>query len=137
MRERREDIPLLAHHFVERLSHELGKDLADISEGGLKRLLNHDWPGNVREMENAVERAIVTSKSRILAEEDFAFVNHDHPGESWDVPPQMTLEQIENQVITTTLHRTHGNIKEAASILGVDRSTLYDRLKKYNLPRNQ
>ena len=71
----------------------------------------------------------------ILGEEDFAFLNHDHAAEEWSVPPSMTLEQIENQVITTTLHRTHGNVKEAASILGIDRSTLYDRLKKYHLPR--
>jgi DNA-binding NtrC family response regulator len=51
-------------------------------------------------------------------------------------PVDMTLDQVENQVITATLRRTHGNIKEAASILGVDRSTLYDRIRKYNLPRN-
>jgi DNA-binding NtrC family response regulator len=93
--------------------------------------------GRQRESENAVERAIITRKSRILSEEDFLFVNHGQDRETWDVPAQMTLEQIENQVITTTLHRTHGNIKEAASILGVDRSTLYDRLNKYHLPRNQ
>ncbi len=137
LRERGEDIPLLAHHFIEHLSHELGKEIIDISEGALKRLLNHNWPGNVRELENAVERAMVTSKSRVLAEEDFAFVNHTPEREAWAVPPQLTMEEIENRVITTTLHRTHGNIKEAATILGIDRSTLYDRLKRYNLPRNQ
>ena len=60
LRERREDIPLLAHHFLERLSHELGKDMSDISEGALRLLMDYNWPGNVRELENAVERAMVT-----------------------------------------------------------------------------
>ena len=62
LRERREDIPLLAHHFLERLSHELGKDVGEISEGALKLLMDYNWPGNVRELENAVERAMVTCR---------------------------------------------------------------------------
>lgn len=135
LRERREDIPILVHHFVERLSHELNKDVADVSEGALKILLNQEWPGNARELENAIERAMVTCKSRTLTEEDFAFLNHNHERKGWAVPTNVTLEEIENQVITATLQRTHGNIKEASAILGIDRSTLYDRLKKYNLPR--
>jgi len=137
LRERKEDIPLLVHHFIERISPELGKDVSDISEGALKILLNYNWPGNVRELENAVERAIVTSKSKMLIEEDFNFLgNGNTQGQKrWEIPEHMTLDEIENLAITTTLQRTHGNIKEAASILGVDRSTLYDRIKKYNLPR--
>ena len=62
LRERREDIPMLAHHFLERLSHELGKEAADISEGARRLLLDQDWLGNVRELENAIERALVTAK---------------------------------------------------------------------------
>ena len=62
LRERREDIPLLAQHFLERISHELGKEVDGISEGGLKVLLDHNWPGNVRELENAMERAMVTCR---------------------------------------------------------------------------
>ena len=65
LRERREDIPMLARYFIERLSHELGKEVHDITETALKLLLAHNWPGNVRELENAVERAIVTCKSKI------------------------------------------------------------------------
>lgn len=139
LRERREDIPLLAHHFVERISHELGKEVSDIGEGGLKVLMNQDWPGNVRELENVIERAIVTCKARILTEEDFAFLtnngNHNHEKKNWSVPTNMTLEEAENRIIAATLQRTHGNIKEAASILDIDRSTLYDKIKKYKLPR--
>ena len=136
LRERCEDIPLLVHHFIERVSHELNKDVEDIADGALKILLNHNWPGNVRELENAVERAIVTCKTRVLTDEDFGFLNHTTEHKDWSVPTNTTLTDLENQVITATLQRTHGNIKETAGILGIDRSTLYDRIKKHNLPRN-
>ena len=136
LRDRKEDIPLLVHNFIERISPELGRDVNDISEGALKILLNHNWPGNVRELENAVERAIVTCKTKVLTEDDFTFLaNHGTERKGWAIPTDMTLDEIENQAITATLQRTHGNIKESAAILGVDRSTLYDRIKKYNLPR--
>jgi DNA-binding NtrC family response regulator len=137
LRERREDIPLLAETFVERLAHELGKEVTGITEGALRVLMNYDWPGNVRELENTIERAIVTSKSTMITEEDCAFVGslRVQEAQEWNVPTDMTLEDAENRIITATLKRTHGNISEAANILGIDRSTLYDRLKKHNLPR--
>ncbi|MBW7888179.1 MAG: sigma-54-dependent Fis family transcriptional regulator [Bacteroidetes bacterium] len=137
LRDRKEDIPLLVNTFIERIGPEVGKEVKEISECALKLLLNYDWPGNVRQLENAVERAIVTCKSRILSEEDFSFLNSkSSETQEWNIPHDMTLEQLENQIITTTLQRTHGNIKEASTILGIDRSTLYDRIKKFNLPRN-
>lgn len=137
LRDRREDIPLLVHNFIEHIGPELGREVNDISEGALKILLNQNWPGNVRELENAVERAIVTCKTKMLTEDDFGFLtNHGNEVKQWSIPSDLTLDEIENQAITATLQRTHGNIKEASSILGVDRSTLYDRIKKFNLPRN-
>ncbi|MBI3111571.1 MAG: sigma-54-dependent Fis family transcriptional regulator [Ignavibacteriales bacterium] len=136
LRDRREDIPLLARHFIERLSHELSRTVADISEGGLKLLMDYDWPGNVRELENALERAIVTCRSSILSEEDFQFLGKPKNGKKeWSVPGNVTLDELEKQVIAATIERTHGNIKEAAAILGIDRSTLYDRIKRYSIPR--
>jgi DNA-binding NtrC family response regulator len=136
LRDRREDIPLLAKHFIERLSHELSKNVQEISEGGLKLLMDYDWPGNVRELENALERAIVTCRSTILSEEDFQFLGKAKNGKKeWSLPAHVTLDELEKQVIVATIERTHGNIKEAASILGIDRSTLYDRIKRYNIPR--
>ena len=74
LRERREDVPLLAQEFMERLSPELGKEITEISEEALRLLLDYDWPGNVRELENAVERAIVTCRTRVLTAEDFSFL---------------------------------------------------------------
>jgi DNA-binding NtrC family response regulator len=133
LRERREDIPLLVHAFIERLSHELGKDVGDLTDGALKLLIDHEWPGNVRELENAVERALVTAKSRVLSEEDFSFLRRDANGYAWKAPDNISLDELEKQVIEATLRRTGGNIKEAAATLGIDRSTLYDRLKRYGM----
>ena len=136
LRERSEDIPLLAHSFVERLSHELGKDVGDLSEGAFRVLLDHEWPGNVRELENAVERALVTAKGRVLTEDDFAFLRAQPlPAGAWTPPDAMSLDDVEREVITATLRRTGWNVKEAAASLGIDRSTLYDRMKKYGLAR--
>jgi DNA-binding NtrC family response regulator len=136
LRERPEDIPLLARSFLERLAHELRKEAEDLSEGALKALLSHRWPGNVRELENAVERALVTAKGRVLTEEDFAFlrpVSEAAPG--WSVPTHLPLADVEKSVIAATLRRNDGNVKETAAVLGIDRSTLYDKLKRYGIER--
>jgi DNA-binding NtrC family response regulator len=135
LRERREDVPLLARHFLERLSHELGKDVGDFSDGAMKVLMDHNWPGNVRELENAVERAIVTSRGRKLTEDDFGFLERNGAVKPWSIPAGMTLQQMEKQLIAATLERTGGNIKEAAAQLGIDRSTIYEKIKKYEIPR--
>jgi DNA-binding NtrC family response regulator len=137
LRERREDIPLLAQSFVERLSHELGRKVNGVSEGALRILIDYEWPGNVRELENAIERAIVTCKTTMLTDEDVSFLLRAPGAEktAWNVPSNITLEEAERQIIVATVQRTNGNIKEAATLLGIDRSTLYDKLKKYNVQR--
>jgi DNA-binding NtrC family response regulator len=135
LRERRDDVPLLARYFMERLSHELGKDIADFSEGALKLLMDYNWPGNVRELENAVERAMVTSRGRVLTEEDFGFLAQNGASKPWSIPAGMTLQEMEKQLIAATLQRTDGNIKEAAGLLGIDRSTMYEKIKRYEIPR--
>jgi DNA-binding NtrC family response regulator len=135
LRERREDVPLLAAHFVERLAHELGKEVGGISEEGLKLLMDYDWPGNVRELENVVERAIVTSRGSLLTEADFGWLTNGASRGNWQVPGDISLAELERRAIIATLERTHGNVKEAAASLGVDRSTLYDKLKRYEIPR--
>jgi len=135
LRERREDIPLLARHFVERLAPELSKDIVEISEGALKLLLDGEWPGNVRELENAIERAMITCRGRVLTEEDFGFLVRQDSRPAWTVPSGMTLHELEKQAIAATIERTHGNIKEAAAMLGIDRSTLYEKIKRYEIPR--
>lgn len=134
LRERREDIPLLARHFIDHRSHELGKEVSGISEHGLKVLLEHDWPGNVRELENAIERALVTCGHAQLCEKDFAFLKKDD-SKAWPVPAGMTLEEMEKRAITAVLDRHHGKIKETAGALGIDRSTLYEKIRRYGIRR--
>jgi transcriptional regulator with PAS, ATPase and Fis domain len=134
LRERREDIPLLARYFMERLTREMNRPVEDLSEGAVRLLMAHDWPGNVRELENAIERAIVVCRERVLGEEHFEFLQKRDRSQGWSIPEHMTLKEIEKRAIVTTLERTGGNIKESAAILGIDRSTLYEKIKRYAIP---
>ncbi len=135
LRERREDVPLLARHFIEKLSPELGKEVQDISEGALRILMDYDWPGNVRELENAVERALVTTRAQTLGADDFEFLVTRSRSANWQAPTNLPLDEVERRVISATLARNSGNIKETASVLGIDRSTLYEKIKKYEIVR--
>jgi DNA-binding NtrC family response regulator len=133
LRERREDIPILADNFAERIASEVGKDIAGISGDAMRVLVSYDWPGNVREMENVIERAIVTSHNGTLIESDFAWLNHNPNSErSWEIP-DVPLSELERRAILAALERKKGNVKEAAGALGIDRSTLYDKLKRYEI----
>jgi DNA-binding NtrC family response regulator len=134
LRSRREDIPLLAHHFLERLTPELRKEISDISEGALRLLMDYSWPGNVRELEYSVERAMVTCRGHVLTEDDFAFLVRAGNGHTW-TPPDATLEEMEKLMIEAALERKGGNVKEAAITLGIDRSTLYEKIKRYEIRR--
>jgi len=139
LRERPEDIPLLAAHSLERLAQEMGKEIPELSEEALKVLLEYDWPGNVRELQNAIERALVTCRHARLMAEDFEFLRRRTPKAlpEWPVPTDRTLSEVEHQIIAATLSRCRGNITETAAILGIDRSTLYDKIRKYRIPRGQ
>jgi len=133
LRERREDIPLLAEHFVQRISSELSKDLGGISGAALKVLIAYDWPGNVRELENVIERAIVTCHNGMLDDQDFLWLPRQaSSSQNWEVP-DVPLDELERRAIIAALERKHGNVKEASVALGIDRSTLYDKLKRYSI----
>ncbi|HXK09148.1 MAG TPA: sigma-54 dependent transcriptional regulator [Vicinamibacteria bacterium] len=137
LRERREDIPLLAQELIDRLSPELGREMAGISDEALRLLMDHDWPGNVRELENAIERALVTCKTGVLSAADLAFLRPALPagGEGPALPPGLTLQDLERLYIAATLQRLRGNVRAAADALGIDRSTLYEKIKRYAIPR--
>jgi len=137
LRERREDVPLLAQEFLDRLAHELGREVSGISEEALRVLMDHEWPGNVRELENAVERALVTCKAGVLGAEDFAFLSRPAAPATTglSLPAGLTLQDLEREYIAATLRRTEGNVKAAAEALGIDRSTLYEKVKRYEIPR--
>jgi len=133
LRERREDIPLLAEHFVHRISSELGREIGGISGSALKVLMAHDWPGNVRELENVIERAIVTCRNGTLDEQDFSWLQRTPAAaQGWEVP-DVSLGELERRAIVAALERKGGNVKEASAALGIDRSTLYDKLKRYEI----
>jgi DNA-binding NtrC family response regulator len=133
LRERREDVPLLAEHFVQHISSALGKDVTGISAAALKVLIAYDWPGNVRELENVIERAIVTCRNGMLDEQDFSWLQQSAGRQqNWEVP-DVPLGELERRAIVAALERKHGNVKEASTSLGIDRSTLYDKLKRYEI----
>lgn len=134
LRERREDIPLLVEHFLLRLGGELKKEIHGVSEGALKLLMDYHWPGNVRELENCLERAMVTCRNPVLTEEDFRFLARMSSESVW-TPPDLSLQEVEKRMIEAAIERKGGNIKEAAAALGIDRSTLYDKIKKYQIRR--
>ncbi len=135
LRQRREDIPLLADFLLDRLAHELGREIDGLTEGALRLLMNYDWPGNVRELENALERALVTCQQRTLDQQDFAFLLRDERRIGWSIPPNMSLQELERLAIASALERTRGNIKASAQLLGIDRSTLYEKIRRYGLTR--
>ncbi|MCL4839565.1 MAG: sigma-54 dependent transcriptional regulator [Thermoanaerobaculia bacterium] len=135
LRERTEDVPLLAQAFLDRLTEELGKELEGFSEGALAALLDHDWPGNVRELENAIERAVVTCRGARIDEADLAFLRRPESRETLVRGDDLNLAELEKRAITAALARTGGNVTRAAAALGIDRSTLYDKLRKYEIVR--
>ena len=99
-------------------------------------LMSQEWQGNVRQLENAIERAMVSCHERILTEESFSFLTDRSQGQpGWAPPGNTTLAEMERQAIEATLRRTSGNFKEAAAVLGIDRSTLYDKIKKFDIER--
>jgi two-component system response regulator HydG len=139
LRERREDIPLLAAYFLTHFSEKNRKSVERFSPRAMDLLIRHPWPGNVRELMNTIERAVVLARSACLDESDFATLTaRQHeidaalPGSAF--PADIPLERIEREAIVNTLASADGNKSEAARRLGITRKTLREKLKKYDLP---
>ncbi len=137
LRERMEDIQLLTDHFLKLYAEKYDRPIASVSQSAYQRLFAHPWPGNVRELQNVIERAVLLAKSERIEPVDLPFdngsANAAAPALSWDVPPNMTLEDIEKFVIERTLQRTGGNKQKAANMLGIYRPRLYSKIKKYKI----
>jgi DNA-binding NtrC family response regulator len=131
LRERREDIPLLAEHFLARFRVRYGKPLAGFAAGALEALLSHPWPGNVRELHHAVERAVLMARGERITASDLGLSREDGQGQAG--LEQMTLEDAERYLIRKALDRAQGNVSEAARALGLSRSALYRRLQYHGL----
>ncbi|MDZ7695899.1 MAG: sigma-54 dependent transcriptional regulator [Deltaproteobacteria bacterium] len=133
LRERKEDIPLLVRHFLNKYSHQTTKQVDHVSKDALAMLSTYHWPGNVRELENAIERAVVLSKSRTLKADDFAFLQ---PGTGTHAKPQ-TLRERERNYIREILESQDWNVTQSAKILGINRVTLHKMINRYDLKRTR
>lgn len=134
LRERREDIPLLADHFLNKFRAETNKMIERISPKTLELMMEYDWPGNVRELENAVERAVVVGKKKEIIPEDLPFFF------SQGMPEKMgskSLREREKLHILQLLEENGWNISKTAEDLEIDRVTLYNKIKKYNLEKSK
>jgi DNA-binding NtrC family response regulator len=141
LRERNEDIQLLTEHFLHIYAQKYERPINGVSQAAYQRLFGHTWPGNVRELQNVIERAVLLAKASRIEPVDLPFDNGSLPegaaaGAEWDVPPNMTLEDIERLVIERTLQRTGGNKQAAANLLGIYRPRLYSKIRKYNIDVN-
>jgi transcriptional regulator with PAS, ATPase and Fis domain len=130
LRERREDIPLLAEHFLSRFTQEVNRGVERISRDAMDELMLYEWPGNVRELSNAIERAVVVCRTRTITPPDLPIGQ----GLIEEVKPKgFSLDDVEKEHIGNILEQSGWNISKSAAILGIDRSTLYNKIKRYDL----
>jgi transcriptional regulator with PAS, ATPase and Fis domain len=133
LRDRPDDVLLLAEFFLRRYTEKYKKRIRGISQAALSLMARYDWPGNVRELESVIERAVLFSLEEQLMPEDLPEQLHAAQGSHHRcvIPPYMTMEEIEREAIAQTLERTAGNVKKTAQILDYHRPTLYRKLKKF------
>lgn len=130
LRERKEDIPLLAEHFLMKITQEVNRGVERISRDAMDELMLYEWPGNVRELSNAIERAVVVCKTRTITPNDLPIVK-DLENELKN--KYFSLNDVEKHHISKILDETNWNISKSSAILGIDRSTLYNKIKRYDL----
>ncbi len=132
LRNRTEDITLLADHFLKEYSQKYATDVQNISEPAITKLKKYNWPGNVRELEHSVERAVIMTDHHILQPEDFLLTSlgDQEPEVVFD---DYNLEEVEKTVIRKALDKHEGNISKSAEELGLTRASLYRRIEKYDL----
>jgi DNA-binding NtrC family response regulator len=136
LRERTEDIPILANHFITKYCQRNGADMKVLTPEAMKALHQYNWPGNVRELENCIERAVLLSRGDTIDVSDFpSKVIENKPGiiVGSEVPETPTLESIEKAYIYYIMKQARGKKSKAAKILGIDSSTLYRKLERYKL----
>ncbi|RKX76059.1 MAG: sigma-54-dependent Fis family transcriptional regulator, partial [Spirochaetes bacterium] len=130
LRERADDIPVLTGHIVAKLNRKMGKTIKGISPNALKKLISYEFPGNIRELENIMERAFIFSDSEIIEEKD---IDIRKEGKSDETVKPGSLKSLEKQRIIEALHRWEGNRTKAASELGITRRTIINKIKEYNI----
>jgi len=129
LRDRVDDIPILANYFLKVNCERYGKGIMKFSTHTLEKLSNHEWPGNIRELQHAVEKAVILSDSPVIKPSDFVFTSTSGNV----VHREMTLDEMEKKMISDSIRRYDGNLSAVAGKLGITRQTLYNKMKKYNL----
>ncbi len=130
LRDRREDIPLLASHFLDRNRSRYRKQVRGFSPAAMQQMLQYQWPGNVRELEHAVERAVLLCRSEEIEPSNLAVASVRGTTQSFE---NMSIDEVESLLIRKVLRRCDGNISQAAEALGLSRAALYRRIQKYGL----
>ena len=130
LRERREDIPPLAMHFLRQYAQRYRKQMAGFESSAMQVILDHPWPGNVRELDHAVERAVLMAQASNVKASDLALRTGREGAPRLE---EMSLEEVESFLIRKALARYQGNVSQAASVLGLSRSALYRRIQRYGL----
>jgi DNA-binding NtrC family response regulator len=134
LRERLADLPLLVDHFLEQLGAEMNRRVDEVSSEAMAALMAHAWPGNVRELRNVLERAVVVATGRVIEASDLGLRKPADQG--FESPGMASLDDVEKHHIGKVLAESGGNISHAARILGIDRATLYNKMKKYQLRKD-
>jgi DNA-binding NtrC family response regulator len=129
LRDRVDDIPILANYFLKVHCERYNKNLLKINTHALEKLANHNWPGNVRELQHSIEKAVIMSDSPVLKPSDFVFRTTSRSA----VHNEMTLEEMEKKMITECLKKYSNNMSQVAGKLGITRQTLYNKMNKYDL----
>jgi DNA-binding NtrC family response regulator len=129
LRDRVDDIAILANYFLRMNCERYGKEGMKISTHALEKLANHDWPGNVRELQHAIEKAVILSESMVLKPSDFVFSTSSRNLLQGDI----TLEEMERKIISDSLRRYSNNMSTVATKLGITRQTLYNKMRKFGI----
>ncbi len=132
LRERIEDIPIMAHYLLDKLATDLGRGEIELEPESIKALQAYSWPGNVRELRNIIERAVLLSEQKNIRLQDLHFDGHTNNRASY-LDSNLTLNELEKQHIERVLIEEQGRVEKAASRLGIPRSSLYQKIKKYHL----
>ncbi len=133
LRDRVSDIPLLANHFLATYAKKYRKEVTSIAPEALTALQKYSWPGNIRELQHAIERAIIMSDNGILEESDFFFLKGGRQESNEVVSDNLNLDEVEKNIIQRAINIHDGNISKAAKELGLTRASLYRRLEKHGL----
>jgi two-component system response regulator AtoC len=136
LRDRRGDIPLLVNYYIDRFNREFKKKVNHVSAAAMKMLEDYGWPGNIRELRNALERAMLLIDGHTLEASQLTMLARTVSSSRFQLPPEgVKLEELERQLLVQALERSGGNQTQAGELLGINRDQVRYRIEKFGLPR--